>query len=72
MAMYERDRIPTYTEIIIGLPGETYESFCNGIGRLFEAGQHTSVIVNNCDLLVNTDLASSESVEKYGIKKVKE
>jgi len=70
LTLYERGKIPTYTEIIIGLPGETYESFCSGIGQLFEAGQHTSVIVNNCDLLVNTALASVESIEKYGIKKV--
>lgn len=70
MGMYEKAGIPTYSELILGLPGETYKSFCSGIGRLFEASQHTSLIVNNCDLLVNTPLASPESVNKYGIKTV--
>ncbi len=65
---YNDAGIFTYTDIILGLPGETYDSFTRGIGKLFEAGQHTSVNVFNCEVLVNAKLASPEMTAKYGIK----
>ena len=40
MASYTEANIPTYSELILGLPGETYESFSKGIETLFEEGQH--------------------------------
>ena len=40
IALYRKEGITTYSELITGLPGETYESFCKGIGKLLEAGQH--------------------------------
>ena len=33
------------TELIMGLPGETYDSFCEGICKLIEAGQHNAMTV---------------------------
>lgn len=68
---YNEAGIYTYTDIILGLPGETYDSFTKGIGKLFEAGQHTSVNVFNCEVLINARLASYEMAEKYGIKHAK-
>lgn len=68
---YNEAGIYTYTDIILGLPGETYDSFTRGIGKLFEAGQHTSVNVFNCEVLINARLASPEMAEKYGIKHAK-
>ncbi len=65
---YNEAGIFTYTDIILGLPGETYTSFTQGIGKLFEAGQHTSVNVFNCEVLVNARLASPELSEKYAIR----
>lgn len=69
--MYNDAGIFTYTDIILGLPGETYDSFTRGIGMLFEAGQHTSVNVFNCEVLINARLASPELTEKYKIKYAK-
>ncbi len=68
---YNEAGIYTYTDIILGLPGETYESFTRGIGKLFEAGQHTSVNVFNCEVLINARLASEEMAEKYSIRHAK-
>lgn len=68
---YNEAGIFTYTDIILGLPGETYDSFTKGIGRLFEAGQHTSVNVFNCEVLINARLASDEMAQKYGIRHAK-
>jgi len=67
ISMYESVGIPTYSELIIGLPGETKESFINGVERLLEAGQHTSLYVYFCELLVNSRMGSPEYMKKHDI-----
>jgi hypothetical protein len=57
--------------LIIGLPGETYDSFCRGIGILFEAGQHKTVNIYSFELLCNSDLGSPESIKKYKFETVR-
>lgn len=66
--MYKRDGVTTYSELITGLPCETYESFCKGIGALLAAGQHRMITVYNCEILPNAPMARKEYMEKYGIK----
>lgn len=68
MQMYTNRGIMAYSELILGLPGETYESFAGGIETLFECGQHKSVIVYPCELLPNSQLGSKASVEEYKIE----
>ena len=68
IAMYNEAGVPMYSELIIGLPGETYESFCRGIGILFESGQHKTLNVYNYELLCNSSLGSRESIEKFNIE----
>jgi radical SAM superfamily enzyme YgiQ (UPF0313 family) len=48
VAKYRIHNIPTYTELIIGLPGETYDSFANGIEQLLDAGCHDGLSVYTC------------------------
>ncbi len=67
MQMYTNRGIMAYSELILGLPGETYDSFSEGIETLFNCGQHKSVIVYPCELLPNSQLGSKESVENYKI-----
>ena len=68
LVRYEKTGIAAYSELILGLPGETYESFCNGIEKLFEAGQHSSLFVYNCELLVNSKIGNKEFRDKYKIE----
>ncbi len=68
MTLYESAGIPTYSELIIGLPGETKESFIRGIERLLEAGQHTSLYVYFCELLVNSRMGSPGYIKKHKIQ----
>ena len=68
MELYRQAGISTYTEIILGLPGENYDDFCSGIGRLLEAGQHTTLFIYNCELLINSAMASPEYKRRYSIK----
>lgn len=68
---YRRNGMYTYTDIILGLPGETYESFCKGLFDVIEAGQHYSININRCEFLPNTKMYSENFVKKYAIKTIK-
>ncbi len=71
IARYNEAGVTTYSELIIGLPGETYESFCRGIGILFEAGQHKTVNIYSFELLCNSSLGSPENIKKYEFETVR-
>ena len=65
---YKRDNIPTYTELILGLPGETYKSFMKGMEESLKSG--TQVFVHICQVYPNTELATKEYQQKFGIKAI--
>lgn len=67
-ARYAAADIPTYTELILGMPGETYESFSKGMCHLLESGQHNSMTVYNCQVYCNSPMGQKEYREKHGIK----
>jgi len=67
MSLYNAANIPTYTELILGLPGETYESFADGMNELIKAGQHHSIYVHNCEWLPCSAMGSRDYIEKFGI-----
>ncbi len=71
MSEYSRCGISTSSELILGLPGETKESFTKGLCDLIEYGQHKAIQVYTCDLLPNSDMGSPEQIEKFGIETVK-
>lgn len=71
LARYRNAGISTYTDIMLGLPGETFESFCQGVFKVIEAGQHDSININRCELLPNSIMYSKEIVEKYKIKTIR-
>ena len=58
---YNEAGVATYSELILGFPGETYESFCRGICTLLEQGQHSSLFVYLCELLPNAVMKSDSS-----------
>jgi putative methyltransferase len=68
---YRQSGIPTYTELIIGLPGETYESFSKGVDTLISAGQHDSLSIYNAMLLENAEMNSPAYKSLHGIKSQK-
>jgi radical SAM superfamily enzyme YgiQ (UPF0313 family) len=56
--------IPTYTELILGLPGETLESFWAGVDTVFSAGGHP--VVYPLLLLRNTEFFLAEARQAHG------
>lgn len=67
---YEEAGIPTYTELILALPGETYETFAGGLETLLEGDQHSGINVYMLTLLPNSGISGPEYIEKYGIKSI--
>lgn len=67
MGRYAGNHITTYSELILALPGETYESFCSGLCALLDAGQHNSISVYYCELLPNSPMSRSDYIARHGI-----
>jgi radical SAM superfamily enzyme YgiQ (UPF0313 family) len=65
---YRQAHIPTYTELIIGLPGETYETFVAGVDLLLTSGQHDSLSIYHAMLLENAEMNQPAYKETHGIK----
>lgn len=68
---FTRDGVETYSDLIIGLPGETYTSFVMGVNELIETGQHNRIQFNNLSILPNAEMGSALYQEQYGIKTVR-
>lgn len=69
-SLAEKYGVTTYTELILGLPLETKESWKKGFSELLESGQHYSIEVWFGQVLKNSELGSDESREKYGIETI--
>lgn len=67
---FNRDGIDTYSDLILGLPGETYESFAEGADRLIASGQHTRIRFNNLSILPNSEMGSRSYRDRYGMTTV--
>ena len=67
---YSDSNISTYTELIIGLPGETYNSFVDGVSTLLERGQHHQILVYNCSVMPNSEMGKKNYQEIHGIKTI--
>jgi hypothetical protein len=52
----DRKNIPVYTEVILGLPGETEASWKENFWRIFRAGNHTGVNILQAQLLENAEM----------------
>ncbi len=68
MNLYNNAGVATYTELILGLPGETCESLVDGIDELLNLGQHNSIYIHNCEHLPCSIMAQKDYVEHYKVK----
>ena len=64
---YYEHGIVTYTELIMGLPGETLESFRAGIDTLLDAGKHEGLNIYLCQVLPQTDFDDQAYQEAHEI-----
>jgi len=71
MEMSAKHKVGTYTEVILGLPLETLNTWKQGLTDLLEAGQHTSLDIWFAQPLENSELSTPESRRKYGIQTIR-
>ncbi len=67
---YNEAGIATYSELILGLPGETLRSFIDGIDILLDAGQHSSIYIHDCEWLPCSAMGEKDYTHKHGLKYV--
>lgn len=58
--------IETFTDIILPLPEETYESLVDGVVFTIENGQHNRIQFNNLSILPNATMGDPVYQKKYG------
>ena len=71
LVKYKELNISTFSELILGLPGETYESFVQGINILLVNGQHFGIGIYPCELLLNSKMSNKNYIENFAIKSTK-
>lgn len=59
--------VPVYSELILGMPGETLETWKTGIEKLLKAGLQNQLFIYLCQILPNTGMAKPEYQERFGI-----
>ena len=62
------EKIETFTDIILALPNETYDSFADGVSIIIEKGQHNRIQFNNLSILTNAEMDNRVYQEKYGFE----
>ena len=64
---FTKDGVDTYTDMIMGLPGETYSSFANGVSTIIENGQHNRIQFNNLSILPNAEMGDPDYQKEHGL-----
>ncbi len=67
---YNEADLPSYMELILGLPEETKESFIDGVCRVMELGQHNYIGIYPLTALPNTPFGTDEYIKKYELIKI--
>jgi radical SAM superfamily enzyme YgiQ (UPF0313 family) len=67
---FTRDQVVSYSDMILALPGETYDSFANGVSTIITDGQHNRIQFNNLSILPNAEMGNPAYQKKYGMQMV--
>ena len=65
---FNGENIPIYSELILGLPGETEESWRRGIDELLRAGLKNQLFIYFAQVFPNTDLHDPAYQKEFGIE----
>lgn len=66
--MFTAAGIATFSDIILGLPDETYESFADGVDAIISRGQHNRIQFINLTVLENSEMALPEYQRRHGLQ----
>ncbi len=65
---FNESDIPVYTELILGLPGESKKSWRDGIEQVLSSGLRNQLFIYICQVYPNTDLGDPEYQKEFGIE----
>ena len=68
---FRAEGIATYTDLLVGLPGETFDSFVASLERVISEGQHHLIRFYNVSLLPNAEMAQPEYRARHGLETVR-
>lgn len=69
-AAYHKERYYAYTELILSLPLETYDSYLQGVEANLSESIFNQLYIYPCFLFPNTEIATLSSRKKYGIESI--
>lgn len=64
---FMKDKVETYSDMILPLPGETYASFMDGMNEIITNGQHNRIQFNNLSILPNAEMGNPSYQAKFGM-----
>lgn len=64
---FNKENIPVYTELILGLPGENLRTWKKGIEDIIELGLKGQLFVYPCEVYPNTELDDKDYQRRFGI-----
>lgn len=68
VALCRKYGIRHYTELVLGLPLETKDTYIDGVMKLLEMNQHDSVKTYLATVIPNSEMDTQEYRDKYGIE----
>jgi radical SAM superfamily enzyme YgiQ (UPF0313 family) len=68
---FTRDKVETFSDIILGMPGETFDTLADGVDALISSGQHNRIQFNNLSILPNAEMGNPDYQETYGMVTVR-
>lgn len=60
--------VETYSDMIIALPLETYDSFADGVSQTIVDGQHNRIQFGNLSMMPNAPMAEPDYIKRFGLK----
>lgn len=67
---FKQEGVPTYTDLLIGVPGESLASFAAGLEAVIRGGQHEQVRFYEISLLPNAPMAQPEYRRQHQLQTV--
>lgn len=64
---FNENGIETYTDVILGLPCETYDTFADGVAEVIGSGQHNKIQFANLSILSSSEMDDPAYLKEYGI-----
>ncbi|MCK5609956.1 radical SAM protein, partial [Candidatus Pacearchaeota archaeon] len=60
--------VETFTDLILPLPEETYDTFADGVSKVIGNGQHNRVQFNNLSILPNAEMGRDNYQRRFGFQ----